>query len=380
MAVFGYFVQDSRVGLLDTGTAFYLALAAGGFQLARDRDPRWWWFAAGACVLGAWQKGPYGVGVWALLVGARALSREGRELLRSPHLRWAGGVALACVLVWPVMQWAQHPGELWRAAAQYQADPIFRAHDPKDTGFRPYLYWWWLARDWAAVGLLAPVAAGATLWAWGKGEVDESRAARRELALVCAVFWGVLGLTPYRAERYLITIVPLMAVLTLEWVDGLRTRLRGREWLAVLLVLSAAPVAVFHYVKPARSGPAGLLDVTLALRDTLREDEVVVLDVESDSRFNATDFVEFYAELRRPARLVEGGGMQALFAGVGGRSVAYRGVIRADLLPGLLKVGTGVVVDTRQGEWVLWHSAHREAVLLRPPRSGFGVRRDTSPL
>ncbi len=39
VAAFGYFVHLSRVGLLDTGTAFYLALTLGGCQLAR-KHPR----------------------------------------------------------------------------------------------------------------------------------------------------------------------------------------------------------------------------------------------------------------------------------------------------------------------------------------------------
>jgi 4-amino-4-deoxy-L-arabinose transferase-like glycosyltransferase len=353
---FGYFVHISRVGLLDTGSAFYLALVIGGCQLAK-KNPRWWWFVGAACTLGAWQKAPYAFGAWILVIALRWVSRKERFGLRSRTFWLALLVSMVAAAGWLALQWIRHGDELMVAAGHEQADTLLRAHDPEDIGFRPQLYWWWLTLDWALVGAVAPVAVIATLIS---GRLRRELTAHVEVAAVCAIFGVVLALTPYRAERYLIVLIPLLAVVTLTWIPSLIESFSfvplTQRVLMGIFIVSAFPVAAFHYAKPVRNGPESLLSATHDFRDTLQPGEVIVIDREADPDFNTTDFIQFYASLRRPALLLESYEIDAaLRASAAGRNAStYRGIARADQMPRLLRANSRLEAVSRHNEWVLW--------------------------
>lgn len=356
VAAFGYFVHISRIGLLDTGTAFYLALALAGCQPAK-RNPRWWWLVGAACVLGAWQKAPYAFAAWALVLARRWIVTGERGTLRSGQLVLALIAALLVASAWPALQWLRHGDELLVTAGHKQADTLLRPHDPDDAGFRPYVYWWWLVQDWALVGVLAPVAVLGTLLS---PEYRKENPAQVETAMICTALGFVLALTPYRTERYLITIIPLLAVLTLGWVVSVTERLLERPLargaILGLLVASALPVAVFHYAKPVRGGPEALQACAQDLQNTLRPDEVVVVDLYADLEFNAPDFILFYAHLRRSAQVLHADEIRNRLATAqeNQEPTVYRGIVRADLLAVLQRVNAHVQIVTRHGDWVVW--------------------------
>jgi 4-amino-4-deoxy-L-arabinose transferase-like glycosyltransferase len=249
----GYFIHMSRVALLDTGAAFHLTLAVGGCQLAR-RDARWHWFVGLQCVLGAWQKAPYAFAAWGIILLLRAWRKAEDSLPPRGRVHLVGALAVSALAAsgWWVLQGIRFGGEALFAAGQQQTATLLRAHDDADAVFRPYLYWFWMARDWAIPGLCTPLAAASVFFR--KSTRDDSRLV--ECVAVCLIFGAVIAALPYRAERYLIVITPLLAILSVRWLGEMAARLpwtmpdAWRRWLPALALTSAAPVALFHYSAP----------------------------------------------------------------------------------------------------------------------------------
>jgi 4-amino-4-deoxy-L-arabinose transferase-like glycosyltransferase len=339
----GYLVHASRIALLDPGAALFLTLALAGCQLARG-DPRWWWFVALQCILGAWQKAPYGLAAWALLLIARRYA--GTEERRSGfHLPAAFAAATLGTLGWWSIEWMRENHALLVLAGYEQSRMFLRAHDPADSGLRPWIYWGWLARDWALAGICAPVAAAAALVAWRRERT------LAELGLVCVVFGGITACLIYRSERYLVVITPPLAVLTVHWLQRVSALLPSfaRGLVLPAVFASTLPVAAFQYLKPSPARP-DLLAVARELGRTQLRGERILVSTDAESGFDTPEFVLFYANLRRPVEEVPLRIMENLPADTG----PCEGICGRTQWKRLSRMQPAWHAVAEAGDWVLW--------------------------
>lgn len=350
----GFWVQSSRMGMLDVGAALGVTATLLGGEVARRRgDPRGWWLAGAGAVFGAWQKAPYALGVWVVSLLGRVRSAElAREPRRWPRtLRRAVLAAGVLILVWPLLQVVRFG---WAAVLQGQSvstGNLLNAN--KSLGFQPWLYLWWLVRDWGAFGLLTPVAVGAAF----RGGADRRDPFRAEAAVAVVLGWGVVACLPYRTERYLVFLLPLAALLVVRLLrqDATGRPRRYGGTLLGLALLSTVPVVSFHYLRsfPDRE------DLRAAARDygtAVAADPaaVAVVNRSLESGINVPVFTLFYGELRRPVFVFEGWTQSALVrldqAGPGAHFL------------GLSETGrTGPFAPAREiarhDRWVVWEAA-----------------------
>lgn len=305
VVVCGYFLHMARVGLLDCGSALYLTLALAGCQLART-NPMWWWFVALQTTLSSWQKAPYALLAWAIILVLRfrlTIPKTARNALIT-------ALSLACL--WPLLQVLQHGFSPLHAALENQTSTLLREHDLAHSGFRPYMYWFWLIRDWALLGLLCPAVLTVLVWnGLRKRDVRNSKipqlSALFELSFVAAVLSLAIMLLPFRVERYLVALTPLYAFLTIYGLDQLvQFFTPQKQTLAFILVIgSAVPVAAFHYFSPTPS-QQNLLKVTKALQketqtlDHAHRTYQIVLNAYENPAFNVLGFILFYANVQHP--------------------------------------------------------------------------------
>ncbi len=344
----GYFIHFSRLGLLDTGAALYLTLAIVGCQLAR-RDGRWWWFVGLQSVLGAWQKAPLAFAAWAIILLVRW--RQGDlPPTRRTHLAAAFTASLGIASTWWLLQAFRHGSGALADAGAWQTHALAVAHDPGDAGFRPWRYWFWLAKDWSLPGLLAPVMVVGVLRRRRRSSSDHSPVTpTAEIAWVCAVFAVGLILVPYRSERYLVVFTPLLALLMVRWLRDLASRLPNtlaRRWLLPFVLASTLPVALFHFLvsKPVK---ADLLAASREFGHALQPDETPVIPADPDPSFEVPGFVAFYANLNRPLRELSPSEIRAFAS-------PLRGLCRLRQWPELTRADPAVRKVSTHGDWILW--------------------------
>ena len=353
----GFWVHFARMGMLDAGAALGVAVTLLGTEIVRQRgDARGWWLAGAGAAFGAWQKAPYALGAWVLTLLGRV--RTG-ELLAAPArwpraLRWSLLATVALVLAWPAWQLARFGGAAVLRGQSDSTGNLFNAN--KSAGFQPWLYYFWLVRDWAAFGLLVPVAVGAALGRGGRGDPF-----RREAAVTLLLGWGVVACLPYRTERYLVFLLPVAALLVVRFLrrdDGAgRPRRHGGMLLAAALV-STLPVAGFHYLKtfPDR-GSLHAASVSFGAACAADPAAVPVVDRALASGINVPFFAMFYGNLDRPARVFYDWSEQAMVRVVqrapGERAV---GISR----PAVARAFAPTREISRHGsagdEWVVWTS------------------------
>lgn len=383
----GFWVHYARMGMLDAGAALGVTGALLGAELARRRgDPRWWWLTGVAATLGAWQKAPYALGAWGVAVLGRV--RRG-ELSRAPGrwpraLRGAALLTGALVLAWPAWQVARFGMKAVTGGQSESTGNLFNLN--KSSGFQPWLYAWWLVRDWGLMGVLAPVAVvTAAAITTTKPRADETPDPfRGEAGVMVLVGWGVTACLPYRTERYLIFLLPVAALLTVRLLRrdlAGRPRRHGSAFLAAALV-STVPVAAFHYRKPApertdlRAAARALGAVEAAgVAGRTGPAATLVLDRATATGINAPYFVMFYGELGRRARLDEPwtqGWMVFADRRRGVPGARFRGVCRAKAAEAFgLAGGLGPVRVSRHGEWAVWEADGNErALTTAAPVSG----------
>ena len=348
-----YFVYSSRIGLLDTGAAFHLTLAVAGCQLAR-RDPRWWWFVGLQCVLGAWQKAPFAFLAWAVILLVRWMDGFGPlsgRLSWRPHLLAAFTTSLLAASSWWALQGFRYGFSAMLAAGSWQTQALMVAHDPGDIGFHPWIYWLWLARDWALPGLCAPVVVVVVLRRRWRPVNDQTPATpTAEIAWVCAVFAVGLILVPYRAERYLVVFTPLLSLLVVRSLRDLAPHLHhplARRSLLPLALASTMPVALFFHYLTTRPVQADLLSASHELGRALRPGETPVLAADADPAFEVSGFVEFYGGLRRPLRELTPPEIHAFAS-------PLRGICRVRQWPQLTRADPAVHRVSATGDWIVW--------------------------
>jgi 4-amino-4-deoxy-L-arabinose transferase-like glycosyltransferase len=124
MACNARLLESAKTAMLDTGMAFFSAVAMIACVLA-IKNPRWWYLVAVACGLGALQKAPVAfvmiaIAVLALSVAQRFQLAELREFRFERHFWRAAILMFAIVLAWPLMQWAFFGFEALREAYYVQ--------------------------------------------------------------------------------------------------------------------------------------------------------------------------------------------------------------------------------------------------------------------
>lgn len=327
LGLYGPFIHHSRHALLDPGATLLLLVLLVCCHLART-EPRWWAAAAAAAVLGAMQKEPFGLAAWGLILILRWQSGEfAQRRADRCWLAFSFGAAVLLTLAWPIWEAVRFGLGGMVTFAEYQGRDLLAP--PRSTGFAPWLYWWWLIRDWAVLGAVAPIAivlAVAGRWRrilpprWRmEGESGVFRARfLQEISWVCLVFAGAVACLPRRTERYLVLIAPLLALVTVAFVaELLRSRFPPRTdarrspavaWALVAVLACAAPTAWFHYTKPGKAR-ADLLPPARALGEAARHEfatdaavasRQVFVDEESSPDFHTLGFLLFYGELGQP--------------------------------------------------------------------------------
>lgn len=304
----GFFVRSARMGLLDCGVALHLTLAVAACQLAR-RDPRWWWFVGLQAVLGTWQKMPFAFGAWVLILMVRAI--WDRASLKSAHLIGSLVAAILCSSGWFLMQWWQFGAEPLHGILHAQTNDLISRHHPDGTGFRPDVYWFWLARGWGIIGVLLPI------WL----VIDFVRSKKREgifeVTLICFLYLLGFALLPYRSEHYLVAITPLLAFVAAAGFN----RLLPSNVVFAGAILTCLPVAAFHYFSAAHAQQK-LWDASQRLGTNLLTDEQIIIDPLETLDFDVKNFAMFYANTKVSVISPK---IPQLAA-----SVAYRGLMRKE--------------------------------------------------
>lgn len=118
------FSTEAIRALLDTGLVFFTTLAIGFAQLAR-RNAIWWLAVAIACWLGALQKIPLILLVWAIIIAVRFFDMKERANLRNIWLVGSGILSVALIAIWPVFQNLHYHMPLLRAFAGDDPSALF---------------------------------------------------------------------------------------------------------------------------------------------------------------------------------------------------------------------------------------------------------------
>lgn len=351
LACCGYLIHFSRVALLDTGAALFFTLALGGIHLAR-KDARWWWFVAAQCILGAWQKAPYGLAAWLLLLAIhrwlpapRPDAADDQHHADHRHLPYALAVAVACSLAWWLIQLLRADHGLLATASKEQVGMFLRSHDITDQSDGPWMYGVWLVEGWTVLGLGAMAGTASVLFS----RRDGGKLAG--LGWVCAIFGVVMACLAYRAQRYLVVITPALAVLGVSWLQRQASHLPSawRRWVLPAVVATALPVAAFQYWKAPPRSP-DLLAAAHALALTARPDERLFVCTDAIQGFEAPAFVLFYADLGRPLEAVPFRDLE----GSPDPNSPRRGICNASQWITLSRAQPWLKQVFSSGGWVLW--------------------------
>lgn len=288
----------ARGGHLDVGQAFFLVLALAACLLAQRRAG--WWVVAGAAVgLGALQKTPVALfGVVTVVVLLRTLAPEAWRA-RAPGGGSARiGLALGAigVLGWPALELARHGGRWSRVFFGKQMAHRFRPENPigdgEALGWLGWLSQGWGWAAWASLAALALVVAVGSL--------------RRQRRLLCLTLFACLSLLVLTVaggklyDRYLIVVVPLLAVVTASVAAELGRSRAVPLALALALLVANAPVLRVAHGDALREADAHRVDriqaAVAAFDASYRRGETPVFVVAaSDPRTNPAAFRCFSA-------------------------------------------------------------------------------------
>jgi len=293
-----YFFHYSREALLDSGATFLLLLAALGAERART-DPRWFWLAAAAVVLGGLQKAPFGllyVAV-AVCVGV-ALRRPHRA---GAHAIAAGVAAALGSLAWPALQVARHgPAFLATARREGFTDLVRGTADLAWSDALARIVEILFLR-WGGIGLFALAATLLALVVRGLRQ----RPAIVTSAIFAALYLLVLSSLGKQSPRYLMPVTPFLALVSayaLAALSGLRSR-RLLVMFGLLALTSLRPALRILGDRHAVLTP----EVTAAreLGSTIAADETAVVVSPSGHLALRPAFVLFYGDLDRPVRVLD---------------------------------------------------------------------------
>jgi 4-amino-4-deoxy-L-arabinose transferase-like glycosyltransferase len=336
------FLPETCRAMLDAGLAFFSTLAFVFAHLARKR-PAWWLAVATVCVLGALQKTPFPFLIWLIILLVRVANKEERTELRSRWLFASLALAVVGISIWPLLQVVKFGMPLARILHLEEMAVIA---DPAHFGARPYLEIpFRLMTTW-------PCGAFALLAVFYFIRENRSHPIRAEFALVClaVIFLGVIS--NLRSARYLVPILPIVALLLAILVHLLfEQRRRAATITAVaILVLSAAGLEVSRqFIERRRKDYSAQRRVAEEL-GRLQKPNVQLVVVDPNRHVLREPFFLFYGELRFPVIGVPA----ADLAGTKLQTPAA-GVCAVRDLPLLQSKFPNLTIALRSGEFVCWN-------------------------
>ena len=224
------FLRTAGIGTLDSGLLFYTTLLIVFAQRARTR-PGWWLAVGLVCSLGALQKVPLILLVWAIIVFVRLRNPPERQTLKTWWLFWAFVSTVCAIAIWPSIQ-ILHYG--------LSADEVLRLHEPLAVAMRragvPYLdVPRRLVTTWLCGG---PALAAAFLLPFLIK--NKARNAATELSFLSLLIVALCILSNTRQVNYLGPILPCLCLILAFLMCWMREQGRAIYTAAFLAVLILA--------------------------------------------------------------------------------------------------------------------------------------------
>lgn len=241
------FSTEAIRALLDTGLVFFTTLAIGFAQLAR-RNAIWWLAVAIACWLGALQKIPLILLVWAIIIAVRFFDMKERANLRNIWLVGSGILSVALIAIWPVFQNLHYHMPLLRAFAGDDPSALF---GERHLGARPYfeIFDGLVASGWAG-GIFALFAAFAAIIA------KHRNVPAREMSILAFAVVALALVFNFRSVRYVLPIIPcLSVVLALSLSDIAQRNNQNRVRTIVFAGIFVIAGFVQAFIKMHHRGP-----------------------------------------------------------------------------------------------------------------------------
>lgn len=277
-ASFGPFLLWGGTGVLDAGQTLACLAVLLLWQPVGDRRPGVW-AAAVIAGLAAWQKTPLALCFLYLLVLLP------RQTLRS---HWKP-LALATLIAaaWPALQGIRH-GPAYLEALRVAEFGTW-ADRPRNLG--PLTYPLDLLKLWLGAGVLAWLALFRTLASPFFG--DERPALIRDASRLSLVFLAIAGFVPGHSTRYLLPIVPLLALCAAWEITRTPTERFARFHKLGTGILLATTVAAGVLNLASARNPGGILPADKALllefgRQAQATPESVLVRLVTDDRSSET--------------------------------------------------------------------------------------------
>ena len=252
LATYAYWIDLSRLALLDAGLAFYTLLTILCYFKV-ERQPRWWLGVGAFSILGALQKIPLpALIVFILLLmqivdQKKTFYQENKSLFRNPY--FVAGIILIIfsTVGWPLGQMIGH-------AADYQA--MLHHESERLTGMRGSKnalahigYLLLIVQKWLLFGGIALISLLAPIW------TRTLRQNRRylQLVIVSVAYLTTISSFVVINRNYMAPILPLLAIMGVWWTHGVFNQ---RVWLARLILAAAliasCMVAQKHIQRPTK--------------------------------------------------------------------------------------------------------------------------------
>jgi len=329
------FLPETCRALLDAGLTFFTTLALVFAHLSR-KHPACWLVVAALCVLGALQKIPLIFLIWIVILLVRFAKKEERTALRSSWLFVGLALAVVGISIWPLLQVAKFGMLPWHIFSLQEA---LRERWYLEIPFRLMTTW--------------PCGVFAFLAAFYFIRARRSHPALTELAIIClgTILLGVLF--NFRSARYVVPILPALALLLAVFVHLLLERKRCVATITafVILFLSAVGWEVSRrIIDNRRKDHSAQLRVAEELgRQQNAETQLVVVD--PDKHLLPEPFFLFYGDLRFPVTLVFVADLPQTKL-----QTPAAGVCAVRDLPLLQSKFPNLSIARRSGEFVCWNA------------------------
>lgn len=294
-------LRYGRTGLLECGQVLSVALTLGAVFRAR-LDPRAWIVAGLAAGLGALQKAPLALGMAALavavLVGFGRL--RARETLRSGWFHLGAFLAVSLTAFWPVVQTVRF-GDLW--VKQYFSSQLVGRLAPvagETVAGRQLDRWLRFYSEWPEPWLVAPVLLVAVLLA---PVVRRSVESMLLLGFSVAALFGLYLAGGAVYPRYLLPIVPMLAVVAAHLIVALAPSARAALAVALCLVVVQLPQAWRQHELVA-ADMSDAVAAGVALRERLAPSEMAVVAFASADDPIPPTAIVWYAALPSSVRML----------------------------------------------------------------------------
>ena len=337
------FLPETCRALLDAGLTFFTTLALVFAHLSR-KHPAYWLAVAALCVLGALQKMPLIFLIWIVILLVRFAKKEETIPPRSSWLFVGLGLAVVGTSIWPLLQVAEFgmpPGRI------FGLQEAIELASPARLGARWYLEIpFRLMTTW-------PCGIFAFLSAFYFIRERRSHPALAELAMICigTILLGILF--NFRSARYVVPILPALALLLAVFVHLLlEQKRRAAITIAiVILFLSAVGLEVSRQlINRRRKDHSAQLRVAEELgRQQNAETQLVVVD--PDKHVLPEQFFLFYGGLRFPLTLVFVDDLPRM-----NLQTPAAGVCAVRDLPLVQGKFANLSIARRSGEFVCWNA------------------------